>query len=261
LNTLLGEAVLQAEAQAHCLFSSWRVGTQDEVLLLAGAGDYYQIRRVTRDWSTVELGGKIYTSETLKDLKAAAKKLDCMEEDGDWTEGQEEDMYGDPGSAKDRQKRLNDQREGRNKRAEKRAERTEQFANALNATPSADRTTPVFSHQALDELHRLQTQEDFLESEDPEKYFTGVDPSDWSRVLQLGSELSNRYMTRIQGFIRTIEEREAERRKNVLFMAKPAAEPETPPTTATAKGKAKAESMDEHKADAKAKPTKERKRR
>jgi hypothetical protein len=68
-------------------------------------------------------------------------------------------------------------------------------------------------------------------------------------------------MTRIQGFIRTIEEREAERRKNVLFMAKPAAEPETPPTTATAKGKAKAESMDEHKADAKAKPTKERKRR
>ncbi|KAJ7243231.1 hypothetical protein C8J57DRAFT_1477179 [Mycena rebaudengoi] len=263
LNTLRGEAVLQVEAQAHCLFSSWRFGTQDEVLLLAGAGDYYQIRRVTRDWSIVELSGKVYTSETLKDLKAAAKKLDYMQEDGDWTEGKEEDMYGDPGSAKDRQKRLNDQREGRNKRAEKRAERTEQFTNALSATPSADRTTPLFSHQALDELHQLQAQEHLFESEHPEKYFTGVDPSDWSGVLQLGSELSNRYMTRIQGFIRTVEEREAERRKNVLFMAKPAAEPETPQTTAkaTARGKAKAGSMDEHKADAKAEPTKERKRR
>jgi hypothetical protein len=203
LNTLLGEAVLQAEAQAHCLFSSWRFGTQDEVLLLAGAGDYYQIRRVTRDWSIVKLDGKIYTSETLKDLKAAAKQFDYMAEDGDWTEGQEEEMYGHPGSAKDRQKRLNDQRKGQNKRAEKRAERTEQFANALNAPPSADRTTPLFSHTALNELHRLQAQEDFFESEDPEKYFTRVGPSDWSHVLQLGSELSNRYMTRIQGFIRT----------------------------------------------------------
>ncbi|KAJ7449710.1 hypothetical protein B0H11DRAFT_1743490 [Mycena galericulata] len=258
LNTLLGEVVLQAEAQAHCLFSSWRFGTQDEVLLLAGAGDYYQIRRVTRDWSIVKLDGKTYTSETLKDLKAAAKQFDYMAGDGDWTEGQEEEMYGHPGRAKDRQERLNDQRKGRNKRAEKRAERTEQFVNALNAPPSADRTTPLFSYAALNELHR-QAQEDFFESEDPEKYFAGVGPSDWSRVLQLGSELPNRYMTRIQGFIRTVEERETERRKNVVFIAKP----ETSRTTAkaTTKGKAKVRSKDEPEADTKAKPNKEKKRR
>jgi hypothetical protein len=51
----------------------------------------------------------------------------------------------------------------------------------------------------------------------PEKYFTGVGPSEWSRVLKLGSEPSNRYMTRIPDFIPTFEEREAERRKNVVF--------------------------------------------
>ncbi|KAJ7777923.1 hypothetical protein DFH07DRAFT_950996 [Mycena maculata] len=255
LNTLRGEAVLQAEAQAHCLFSSWRFGTQDEVLLLAGAGDYYQIHRVTRNWLIVQLDGKTYKSETLKDLKAAEKQFDYMAEDGDWTEEQEEEMYGHPGSAKDRQKRLNDQRKGRNKRAEKRAERTEQFVNALKAPPSADRTAPLFSHAALNELHRLQAQEDLFESEDPEKYFTGVGPSDWSRILQLGSELSNQYMTRIQGFIRTVEERETERRKKVVFIAKPASRTAAKATT---KGKAKAGSKDE---DPKVKPNEEKKHR
>jgi hypothetical protein len=66
-------------------------------------------------------------------------------------------------------------------------------------------------------------------------------------------------MTRIQGFIRTVEERETERRKNVVFIAKP----ETSRTTAkaTAKGKAKVRSKDEPEADPKAKPNKEKKRR
>jgi hypothetical protein len=198
LNTLLGDATLQAEAQALCLFCSWRFGTQDVVLVLAGAGEYYQIRRVTRNWSVVELNGEIYTSKTLKELKTAAKQLDYLGEDGDWTEGQEEEMYGDPSSAKDRQKTLNDKREDRTKRAKKRATRTEQFTKALNASPSTDRTTPLFSHEALNDLHRIQTSRDLFESEDPEKYFSGDGPSEWSRVLHLGSDLSNRYMTRIQ---------------------------------------------------------------
>ncbi|KAJ7339124.1 hypothetical protein DFH08DRAFT_812522 [Mycena albidolilacea] len=213
LNTLLGEAVLQAEAQAHCLFSSWRFGTKDEVHLLAGAGDHSRY------------------AESPGDLKAAAKQFDDMVEDGDWTEGQEEEMYGHPGSAKDQQKRLNEQRRGRDKRAEKRAEHTEQFANALNAPPSADRTTPLFSHAALNELHRLQEKEDFFELEDPEK---------------------------IQGLIRTVEERETERRNNVVFIAKP----ETSRTTAkaTTEGKAKAGSKDESEADPKATRNKDKKR-
>ncbi|KAF8128470.1 hypothetical protein K438DRAFT_1888449 [Mycena galopus ATCC 62051] len=261
LNTLLRDATLQAVAQALCLFCSWRFGTQDEVLLLAGAGAYYRIRRVTRSWSIVELNGEIYTSKNLKELKAAAKQLDNLAEDGDWTEGKEEEMYGDPGSAKDRQKMLNDKREERTKRGNKRATRAEQFAEALSASPSTDRTTPLFSHAALNDLHRIQTSRDLFESEDPEKYFIGDGPSEWSCVLHLGSDLSNRYMTRIQDFIRTFEDREAERRKDVRFTTKPPTEHKTPDTKAQvkAKGKAKPESKEERKADSKAKPIKERK--
>ena len=70
-------------------------------------------------------------------------------------------------------------------------------------------------------------------------------------------------MTRIQDFMHTFEEREAERRKDVVFRAKPPAEPKAPQITAktTAKGKAEAKSKDEPKADPKAKLTQERKRR
>ncbi|KAJ7234305.1 hypothetical protein B0H12DRAFT_162240 [Mycena haematopus] len=269
LNNLLEDARLQAQAQALCLFCSWRFGTQHEVLLLAGAGEYYQICRVTRKWSAGELRGESYSSETLKNLKAAAKEdqVDLLGEDGDWTEGQEKEMYGDPRSAQDRKNTLNRQRGERAQRAQKRAPRAEQLADVLNVSPSTDRTTPRFSHDALNDLHRITTDGDlFFESEDPEKYFS-VDSEDeplaWSRVLHLGSDLSNQYMTRIQAFIRTFEEREAERRNNVFFETRPPAQTKTPKTKVQdkVKGKAKDESKEDGKADRKAKPTKDKKRR
>ncbi|KAJ7230589.1 hypothetical protein GGX14DRAFT_583935 [Mycena pura] len=245
LSSLIGlgsSARTQVEAQSLCLLCSWRFGTQDEVLLLAGTGDYYQIRRVTRGWASEKLGGERYRWDTLRKLKTAAKQLDPVGEDGDWTEGQEEEMYGNPGSAKDRQKRLNDKR---HERAEKPATRAERFAKALNVLPSTDRTTSPFSHEALNELHRIQHRQDLFESEDPEKYFSGDGPSNWSGVLHLGSEISNQYMTRIEEFIRRFEERETERRKAVLFRMKPSGSTAStdykpPATTAKAKGKQRA---------------------
>ncbi|KAJ7714244.1 hypothetical protein DFH07DRAFT_785813 [Mycena maculata] len=256
LNTLLRDATLQAEAQALCLFCSWRFGTQDVVLLLAGAGEYYRIRHVTRNWSVVELNGEIYTSKTLKELKTAAKQLDYLGEDGDWTEGQEEEMYGDPGSAEDRQKTLNNKR-----KHHLWACRLVGFFGLykLVQAPATRTAQPLFSPMTRStnsiESKQVETSSS-LRPEDPEKYFSGDGPSEWSCVLH-GSDLSNWYMTRIQDFIRTFEEREADRRKNVLFRTKPPAEPETPETkvNATAKGKSK----DEPKADPKAKLTKDRK--
>ncbi|KAJ7773692.1 hypothetical protein DFH07DRAFT_767633 [Mycena maculata] len=238
LKDLLRDAVIQAETQALCLFSSWRFGTQDVVILLAGAGEYYQIRRVTREWSQKELNGKPYTSELLMELKAAARfRLEDMEEDemdseedeleedddleeddaGADSEGQEEKMYDLPSNAKERQDRIRAQyRRDLDKHAEKRAERAErdqerdqraerrtqrvetltaQLDEAMKVQPSADRTAPLFTDAAPECFHRLEEPNlgAFFESEEPEKYFAGSsasDESDWSRILQLGSEIS-----------------------------------------------------------------------
>ncbi|KAJ6537459.1 hypothetical protein B0H10DRAFT_2142185 [Mycena sp. CBHHK59/15] len=100
LTRLLRDGALQAEAQALCLFCSSRFGTQEDVVILTGAGDYYRIRRVTRAWSRPKLKGAPYTSNTLKDLKAATRERLDLADDGDWTEGKEEEMYGDSLSAK-----------------------------------------------------------------------------------------------------------------------------------------------------------------
>ncbi|KAJ7844581.1 hypothetical protein B0H14DRAFT_2585095 [Mycena olivaceomarginata] len=187
-----------AETQALCLFCSWRFATQDEAVLLGGAGDYYQIRRVTRDWSVEKLGGGTYTSDTLTELKEAAKQLE-LEDDGDWTEGKEQAMYGDPRNAKERQKTLNDECA---KRARERAKRAEQFIDALKTPPSEDRSIPLFTNEALNVVHQNKTGDNFFESEGPEKYFTGDGPSEWSRVLQLGSDVLNQYMPGFHTLVR-----------------------------------------------------------
>ncbi|KAJ7257527.1 hypothetical protein B0H12DRAFT_1111068 [Mycena haematopus] len=145
---LLNEAALQAEAQATCLFCSSRFGTQDEVLLLAGAGDYYQIRRVSREWSWTKLPeNEKFTSDTLNGLYEAANEegayVEEDEENDDWTESKEEEMYDDPRKAKDIQKELREQHikeqiEQRKERAEKRTRKRDaeyqQFQDALGRT-------------------------------------------------------------------------------------------------------------------------------
>ncbi|KAJ7798340.1 hypothetical protein B0H13DRAFT_708313 [Mycena leptocephala] len=226
---LLRQGVLQAEAQGLCLFCSWRFATQEDALLLAGAGEYYRIRRVTREWAERELNGGPYTSNTLKKLKVAGKEWENLDssdhddanavEDGDWTEGRMEDMYGNPQGARQRQQKLNDQRTQR--RVERDARR-HKYEAALTTPPSDDRTAPLFTDEALNVMHRNNVGSDLFESTPPEPYFSGSGTKGWSRVLQLGSALSNQYMVKIQDFIRNHEILEEDRRKNTFFSKAPA---------------------------------------
>ncbi|KAJ7023539.1 hypothetical protein C8F04DRAFT_1134201 [Mycena alexandri] len=222
LNLLLGRGMLQAEAQGLCLFSSWRFATQRRVVLLAGAGEYYTIRLVTRDWAADELGDDPYSAEGLKVVKGLrgddydddddddSDNADD-DDDDDWTEGRVDEMYGSPLNALERQKKLNAERDIR---AAKRAAQREQYFAALATPPAADRTVPLFADEALDAVHPGG---DLFESRPPEHYFAPGGTEAWSGVLRLGSERSNAYMAKIQDFIREQEIREDDRRKGVFF--------------------------------------------
>ncbi|KAJ7027018.1 hypothetical protein C8F04DRAFT_1238293 [Mycena alexandri] len=132
-------------------------------------------------------------------------------------------------SAKQRQKELNEQRTKRVKeqakqrakratgRTEKRDMQHQKLLDALKTSPSVDRTTPLFTDAALNAVHRDETGDDLFESKAPETYFAGSGFMEWSRVLQLGSDLSNRYMAKIQDYIRTFEDREEKRKTEVFF--------------------------------------------
>ncbi|KAJ7130394.1 hypothetical protein C8R44DRAFT_775475 [Mycena epipterygia] len=218
-NGLFLKGVLQAEAQGLCLFCSWRFATQEDALLLAGAGEYYKIRLVTRDWAVGELNGEQYTSDTLKRLKAAGKDWEDNDgdavEDGDWTEGHMGDMYGNPSNARQRQQKLNDER---TQRRVKRDAQRQKYVDALTTPPSEDRTAPLFTNEALNAVHRSKGNGvEFFESRSPEPYFSGSGTKEWSRVLKLGSALSNQYMVKIQDFICQHEILEEKRRKEVFF--------------------------------------------
>ncbi|KAJ7889354.1 hypothetical protein B0H14DRAFT_2561853 [Mycena olivaceomarginata] len=196
-------------------------------LLLAGAGDYYRIRRVTRDWAVKELNGEPYTAQTLKDLKAAWMErsdvnLDSPDtddvnavEDGDWTEGQVGHMYGSPLDAHQRQQKLNDER---TLRRIKRNAQSEKYLKALTAPPSKERTAALFTNEALNAIHPGG---ELFESRPPEIYFSSSETKGWSRVLQLGSALSDRYMAKIQNFIHDHEILEEDRRNKVFFVKAP----------------------------------------
>lgn len=69
LSSLLKEGSEQAEEQALCLFCSWRFGGQKEVILIAGAGRHYRLRKVTRQWAANKLHGRSYSAATLKEMK------------------------------------------------------------------------------------------------------------------------------------------------------------------------------------------------
>ncbi|KAJ7883849.1 hypothetical protein B0H14DRAFT_3746092 [Mycena olivaceomarginata] len=220
--------MLQAKAQGLCLFCSWRFATQEVAILLAAAGDYYTIRRVTRRWAVDELNGESYTPQILKRLKEAWREqanvnLDSPDiddvnalEDGDWTEGQESHMYGNPLDAHQRQQKLNDERTER--RMRRNAQR-QNYADALTTPPSQDRTAPLFTDEALNAIHPGG---DLFESRPPELYFSDSETKGWSQVLQLGSTLSNQYMAKIQDFMRQRENLEEGRRKAVFFTKAPA---------------------------------------
>ncbi|KAF7352607.1 hypothetical protein MVEN_01226200 [Mycena venus] len=234
LEVLLGQAREQAEEQALCLFCSWRFASQDDVILLAGAGDYYEVRRATREWAKRRMNNKPYTTKTLQNLRKAKAQWrergdvdivspddDSVEEDlnaikdGDWTEGQMDEMYGTPEDAKERQARLNAER---TQRRIKREVRRQQYMTALTMRPTDDRTAPLFTNEELNAIHPGGN---FFESGPPELFFGKTSSVRWSGVLQLGSDMSNKYMAWIQDFIRKHEVAEEKRRRNVSFTKAP----------------------------------------
>ncbi|KAJ7864277.1 hypothetical protein B0H14DRAFT_3443626 [Mycena olivaceomarginata] len=227
LSGRLRAGMRQADLQAICLFSSWMFAIQNEIILIAGAGENFRLRRVTRDWATGILRGtpyinsfelvKLLKKEDLDDEEPNWEEIDDVNavEDGDWTEGQEEDMYGGgPQDALERQQRLNAQR---TQRRVARAARSQRYADALNTPPNKDRTAPLFSEEALNAIHKNDTGGELFESRPPDTYFEGTGATAWSGVLQLGSPLSNAYMAKIQKIIQEHEIQEERQREAVVF--------------------------------------------
>ncbi|KAJ7725586.1 hypothetical protein B0H14DRAFT_2410558 [Mycena olivaceomarginata] len=227
LSGRLRAGMRQADSQAICLFSSWMFAIQNEIILIAGAGENFRLRRVTRDWADgnstrdtihklIELV-KLLKKEDLDDEEPNWEEIDDVNavEDGDWTEGQEEDMYGGgPQDALKRQQRLNAQRTQRRVACTARSQR---YADALNTPPNKDRTAPLFSEEALNAIHKNDTGGELFESRPPDTYFEGTGATAWSGVLQLGSPLSNAYMAKIQKIIQEHEIQEERRREAVFF--------------------------------------------
>jgi hypothetical protein len=243
LEKLLKEGHKQAEEQGLCLFSSWRFATQNEVILLAGAGEYYKLAFVNREWAESVLKGKSYDPETLMDLKTANEDDfgadDCERADEvnaeDWTEGQAEDMYGGPLNALQRQKKLSfwerDLQRLRAEREKQEAEREKQIKarkarhderdrkrqaheDALEVLPNPDLTAPIFTDAQLDAAGAV------FESHSPKDFFdkpTSEKPVQWTKILRLGSELSNQYMQHIKEMLRRYERAEENRRETVFF--------------------------------------------
>ncbi|KAJ6478000.1 hypothetical protein DFH09DRAFT_1341988 [Mycena vulgaris] len=217
LSGLLREASLQVHQQAICLFCSWRFGTQDNVILLAGAGDYYRLRWVNRKWAVDDLGGKQYLPGNLKKYKNpwwADKGLDQSNSDDvvddDWTEGKQADMYGSPLDASARQNKLNSERRIAETRHHK-------LVAALTTSPSNDRAAPLFQDAELDLIHQNHTDSNvpFFETRRAKIFFNK--PGEWSGVLRLGSVLTNEYMDRVKQLIKGHEVAEQKRREKEIF--------------------------------------------
>ncbi|KAJ7823474.1 hypothetical protein B0H14DRAFT_3469992 [Mycena olivaceomarginata] len=58
-------------------------GTQQRIILLAGAGEYYRIRWVTRGWAVKKLNGEPYSPATLKVRKRAGEEFDDGDSDSE----------------------------------------------------------------------------------------------------------------------------------------------------------------------------------
>jgi hypothetical protein len=110
LRKTLIEGQDQAEEQALCLFSSWRFASQNEVVLIAGAGWYYCVKVVTRDWAVRKLKGHTYSAVKIKNIKERREQEDMdrieqeeqddlgIDREGDSDDGKKEEdtMYGNP---------------------------------------------------------------------------------------------------------------------------------------------------------------------
>ncbi|KAJ7197653.1 hypothetical protein GGX14DRAFT_374853 [Mycena pura] len=216
LLNLITAAMQQVHRQAICLFCSWRFGTQDNVILLAGAGDYYSLRWVNRKWAVNELKGKEYLPNNLKMFKnpywidKELDKADNHDADDDWTEGKEADMYGSPLDASKRQQKLNSER--------RKAESIQvKFMAALSTSPNNDYAAPLFRDADLDHIHQQKTASDvpLFETRGAQVFLNS--PGGWSGILRLGSNLSNQYMDRVKQLIKGHEMEEQKRREEDIF--------------------------------------------
>ncbi|KAJ7087323.1 hypothetical protein B0H15DRAFT_781442 [Mycena belliarum] len=240
LTKLLDEATAQARGQALCLFSSWKFASQDRVLLLAGAGSYYMLRYVSREWAAEKMGKRLWGPALLKALKGedterfrakgvatanAAEEEEFVVEDGDWTAARRKLMYGSPLDALQRKealaKLLKLQTEQRSKRRLERERVRHNLQEATDTSPNyEDYSSGLFTDEALNNIDRCGNKRGIplFETNMPEIFFDGA-PSltEWTGILRLGSDLSDLYMQRIQVEIRRIELVEEGRRKKIKF--------------------------------------------
>ncbi|KAJ6484152.1 hypothetical protein C8R45DRAFT_1099298 [Mycena sanguinolenta] len=195
---------------------------KDEVILLAGAGDYYRLRWVNRKWAADDVGEKEYLPGNLQNYKNpwwSDKDVDVddnnnnksnSEDIDDWTQVKEVDMYGSPLDARVRQDRLN---------SEQRIAETlhDKFTAALRTPASNDRAEPLFKDAELDVIYRNHTgaRLPFFETRRTKAFFN--QPGKWSGVLRLGSQISDEYMDRVKHFIKQHETAEQKRREKEIF--------------------------------------------
>ncbi|KAE9388582.1 hypothetical protein BT96DRAFT_1025387 [Gymnopus androsaceus JB14] len=230
LETILDEAEAQVEEQALCLFCSWRFATQNKVVLIAGAGWYYRIKVVTREWAVKKLDGCPYTTVRLKTMKRGQdeKNEDEVDEHEDLgedseceNEEKEEELYGDPVNAAQRQQQINEERMRRHERYNE--SRRKYLATVSKKPNYTDRSAPLFPAADLDRIYATlpfvqKAPKAFFEHGSVASFFVDDSiASHWSQTFVLGEEKSNEVMKQVKVFMKTMEAREDTRRSSVHF--------------------------------------------
>ncbi|KAJ7628596.1 hypothetical protein FB45DRAFT_918711 [Roridomyces roridus] len=215
---LLNLACQQAKAQARCLFASSAFARQDRVILVAGAGDYYQVCIVTREWAIERLDGfDDLDEDDLEEIFATAIKNGAFIEkleDKDLAD-EYKNIIGHP-------RRIREQIEERDARYVQRCLKREALQNRLAPSsptgPNSDHSRARFSDEELGSVHR-QTEDgvELFEVQSAQTFFTQSESAVWSRLLRLGTSKSNDFMEKIQDIIGEFEVKEETRRKKMKF--------------------------------------------
>jgi hypothetical protein len=102
----------------------------------------------------------------------------------------------------------------RKARHDERDRKRQAHEDALEVLPNPDLTAPIFTDAQLDAAGAV------FESHSPKDFFdkpTSEKPVQWTKILRLGSELSNQYMQHIKEMLRRYERAEENRRETVFF--------------------------------------------
>jgi hypothetical protein len=226
LEILMTSAQSQSQTQGLFLFCSIRFAQQDEVLLVAGAGDYWSLSHMTR--SQAQAIKSKYTSEQLIEqglaLSEDTSTIDLEEEEIGTDDVFEEvgDDLAEPVEVKSllkeqwvKQKLASEkkeaelrkrQNEARDARFLARSDKKEVTATAeifsKKTSPSSNRWEPPFPDATVDEYAMLKRNHKVFEEVSPEVYLkaqstqAAAQPNalKWTGYLHLGSLLSDQYL-------------------------------------------------------------------